>query len=285
MTKSKTGTIKRVLVALRSRADAEISGRTAAILARAFDAKIRGVFFEDARHLDLAHIPSAIVVAPGGSPVQSFSKSQMRKAQEEEVLLCRRTLAGKGGAETISCEVVRIPAETTRHLVSEADSGDIILLNRSEVTENLEEFLKSGRSMASAGAGLVMISTQLAPEPGPIIVIDDGDDAALEAVRIGAKIAEASGRSLEIYVVGDGEQKQAAIKARALASLHDFDNVGFTVFDSDEKEWLLSRLSATHPDMVLADIEGPLLVEDAFASRVMRAARAPLFVLGHKKTN
>ncbi|MGI9481204.1 MAG: hypothetical protein ACR2OR_02495 [Hyphomicrobiales bacterium] len=273
--------VKRVLVAMRNRSDAEVSANTAAVLAKAFNATVRGIFMADKRVKALPKIPGAIVVGSGGVPVKTTSKTQIKTAQDKEFIVCKRALEGETGGTPLSCEVVHMSAETNREIGAQIKRGDVILLNRSEVMEGLEEFLATSRAIASTGAGLVLISTQLSPEPGPIIVIDDGDETALSAVALGGQIAEETRHSIEVHIVADGKDEQIEIAARAEEILVGANDVRFKYFDTGDKEWILSNLSAAQPDMVLADIAGPLLMEDAFASRIMRAARAPLFVLGN----
>lgn len=280
ITRSQKGRIRRVVIGFDPSGETDALLEMAASLAGAAGAEMRGLFVEESALIDLAGLPFARVTRRGGRQGEPIDLSGMERALRREALACERALSSHAGRVRVSWSFGRTRGRLGEALGAAIDRGDLVAITAGDIGAQAgREALMLARRAAAQGMGAVIVSPRRRRAWGPVVVLDDGDEGALEALEIGARVATVRGEPLAVMIVADTEEMAERIEQRDRETLpadvrplfHRIAGLGIAP--------LAAMLRDTEPSLVVGNLAGALLGDDETAMRLMSAARAPMLLI------
>lgn len=214
MTKSREG--NRIVVGLKSESRVDASVETAAIMAVAVKAEIFGLFVREDAMVDLAELPFASALSIGTSKPKLLSRASMETAFNRREGHCRRTLSQRAQQAQVKWSFQSTRGELPTHIRRILDPGDYLVLSREPRGPGAHCGLMADIQDAAAGARGIVVAPAGASDrkPGPVIVVDDGDEAGRERVRLAMQIAGVTGAQPVLFVVAPTDAAASRIIAR-----------------------------------------------------------------------
>jgi nucleotide-binding universal stress UspA family protein len=197
--------IRRILVALDASPHSLAALESAADLAAAFKAELRGLFVEDINLIRMSDLSVAREVRSFTQPAQSLSERRLSlqlKRQAERAEQALQSIAQRMQVES-SFEVTR--GAVARSLLDAAQDVDLITLGKTSQSWSSRRKLGStARALLSEATRPVLVLSEVLRPDQPIIVYYDGSDAAESALKFAASLAYRSDRgSLTVLLPTD----------------------------------------------------------------------------------
>lgn len=188
--------IRRILVALDASPHSLAALESAADLAAAFKAELRGLFVEDINLIRLSDLPVAREVRSFTQPAQTLSERRLSlqlKRQAERAEQALKSVAQQVQVE-FSFEVKR--GAVTGSLLDAAEDADLVTLGKtSQPWSSRRKLGSTARTLLSEAPRPVLVLSEALRPDQPIIVYYDGTDAAESALKFAASLAYRSDRS------------------------------------------------------------------------------------------
>jgi hypothetical protein len=271
--------ISRVLVELIGNSEGDELIETACDLAAAIQAELHGLFVEDESLLDLSGLPFAHAVLPGRAQPLAFNPELLRRIYERQATSCRRILSARAHSAqlTWSFDTARGPGATAfRTRVSRTD---LVVIQQHRFGQSTREMIGAARSAAAAARGVAVIGRRTRRTAGPIVAIDDGDDAGAETIALAARLARRHEAPVELFVIAADERLARQTEARDLALLGNVRVAAVRRFVARPEGALEDALTRAAPRFVVADLDGAPFRDNESAVRLVRAARAPVVLI------
>lgn len=280
ITRPQKGRIRRVVIGFDPSGEADALLEMAASLAGAAGAEMRGLFVEESALIDLAGLPFARVTRRGGRQGEPIDLSGMERALRHEAQACERALSSHASRVRVSWSFGRARGRLGEALGAAIDRGDLVAVTAGDFgSQPGHEALALARRAAAQGMGVVIVSPRRRRVPAPVVVLDDGDDGALEALEIGARVATVRHEPLVVMIVADSDDKAQQIEQRARETLPADIRPLFRHLAGLGIAHLAAMLRDTEPSLVVGDLNGALLGDDETAVRFMSAAKAPMLLI------
>ena len=138
---------------------------------------------------------------------------------------------------------------------------------------------------SSARGVLVAVSHRERRSVGPVVAIDDGDEAGMETVTLAARIAEVSGAGLHLFVVAANDADANRIVQRANRLVGPGKRFFAHRFLPGAPQTIAAAFSKFEPSFIVSDQEGEPFGNDQAARALLRAARAPVVLVKTMQTN
>lgn len=269
---------RRIVVMLGNEGEAGTALEAAAMLAGAIDARLAGLFVEDQELLDLAGLPDMMA---GPAPAAHLSLQHMERALRAEARTCQRLMAQMAGRAHVSFEFASMRGNRRTALGAASLAGDLVLCQASLGGPAASEMIALARHSATAAAGLALVGPLARSRSGPVVAIDDGDEAGRQTVALAARLAARRHEKLIVVALADTPKGASPVieRARTIAG-HDVDLAARTL-PRDDPGRLADLLAEAEPCCVVGDLEGQPFTDDQAAAQAVRAARAPLILLRH----
>jgi len=267
---------RRIVVMLGSEGEAGAALEAAAMLASAIDARLAGLFVEDQELFDLAGLPS--MVAGTGGPAR-LTPERMAQALRDEARTCQRLMAQMAGRAHLSFEFMSARGDR-RTLLGEASlKGDLVLCQASLGGPAAAEVAALARHTTTAAAGVALIGPLARLRTGPVVAIDDGDEAGQQTIALAAQLAARQHQKLIVVALAADQKAAEPIIARARTIAGHGADLATRLLPPDDLERLADVLAETEPCCVVGDLEGRPFTDDQAVAQAVRAARAPLILL------
>lgn len=266
---------RRIVVMLGSEGEAGAALEAAAMLASATDARLAGLFVEDEQLLDLARLPG-VVAGPGG--VGELTLERMERALRDEARTCQRLVAQMAGRAHVSFEFASMRCDRRTAMGEVSLAGDLVLCQASLGGPAAAEIVALARQGATAAAGVALIGPLARLRRGPVVAIDDGDEAGHQTIALAARLAAQQHAKLIVVALAATGKAAEPIIARA-RSIAGHANLATRVLPPGDAESLTDVLAEAEPSCVVGDLEGRPFTDDSAVAQAVRAARAPLILL------
>lgn len=208
MSEEKNLTIKRILVALDASTHSLAALEAAAELAASMRAELIGLYVEDENLVHLAGLPFASEVSSHSATSRPVSSSDMEAALRLQAQQARQALeaAATKAKARWSFQVVR--GQVTASIISKALEADLLAMGR--IGRPLSSLSRLGSSARAA-----MVDTDrpvLVLEHGshlhyPVLATYDGSDAARQALRAAAQLAQSSSNNLNVLLLEEPDKR------------------------------------------------------------------------------
>lgn len=271
--------ISRVLVELGVIPDGDRVIGIACDLAAAIQAELHGLLVEDEALDDLSGLPFAHTVLPGRARPEALNPELLRQAYERQAASCRRTLSARAGGSQVTWSLDTARGHGTAEFLARISRSDLVVLQQHSLGQSIRDLIGQARSAAVVASGVVLIGRRIGRESGPVVAIDDGDEAGAETITLTARLARRLGASVELFIIADDDRSARRIEARAMALLGGVPVTAVRRFADRQDGALEDALGRSAPRFVVADIEGAPFRDNETAVRVIRAALAPIILI------
>lgn len=273
-------TAHRIVIGFKAAHDSDPSVQAATTLAAAIGAEVVGVYVREETMIDLAGLPFARAINAGTAQRVPLTQETMEQALRSGAVTCRRTLSVVAGKAQVKWSFNIKQGELTEQTEKALVSGDFLVLDCEGHELGMRFPIKVLRSMPRQASGVVIAARRRTfRSNGPIIAIDDGDAAGRQTVVLAARLAKASGVSLELFVLAqsDAEAERIALRARDLVDPEV--TLGCHRFMPTASGDIAASFSLFSPSFIVADLNGEPFNDDASAQTLFRAAKAPIVLL------
>jgi hypothetical protein len=272
-------TISRVLVELGGLADGDEVIETACDLAAAIQAELYGLFVEEESLLDLSGLPFAHTVLPGRTQAQALNPELLRQVYERLAASSRRALSARAHSAHLTWSFNTARGHGAAEIRAKVSRTDLVVIQQHRFGQSALELVVAARGTATVARGVVLIGRRSKRATGPIVAIDDGDEAGAETVALAARLARRHDAPVELFVIATDERSARQTEARDLALLGDVRVAAVRKFVDRPDGTLEDALTRTAPRFVVADLDGAPFRDDESAVRLVRAARAPIVLI------
>lgn len=246
----------RILVALNAGDAADEGIALAAQLASCLQAGILALLVEDQALLDAAALPFTSIVARRGVRPPDFSVSAVERSLDQAEYDIRAAFSAVTRRLNLSWTVERQRGDLADSLSGCAAASDILILPVNNFRAGLPKVLSDFRKVAEQVRGVVLSPRQQTSRlrrPGPVVVIEDEDQAGAGIVSLASQLA--AGMDCPLRVV------------RLAGSGPGSDDV------------LAARLAALGPSLVVAGMKNEPFITNAVMATLQTSTRAPVLLL------
>jgi hypothetical protein len=270
----------RIVVGLRPAINIDAPIEAATLLAAAIQAQIVGLYVEEDALRSLAALPFARVVSYGATQSIRLTEEAMTKAIARGAETSRAALAARAEKARVSWSFSIEEGELPSRMRSILATGDFLVLSEDKRAFGTEQLIRALRSAPRNVQGVVLTVSHDESRPsGPVIAIDDGDQSGRDTVRLAARIAAASHRPLQLFVIASSNDDAGRIVERARSLLLPDQEMQTCRFPPGSPELISASFGQFNPSFIVADQQGEPFGDDRTARVLLRAARAPVALL------
>lgn len=270
---------RRVMINLGPVCDSDTAVEAAANLAAAMQAELHGLFVEEEALVDLANLPFAQAFSPRTGRASELDPETMHDAFERRAHACRRALSARAQSAQLTWSFDITRGDALHAVTERATRDDLIVLQQSALGHTSGDLLKLARSVAGQTDCVCVIAESSRRARGPIVAIDDGDEAGISTVTLAGRLARSTGLPVRVFVIAADEARGEQTAQRALTILDGVESVAVDRFATGDCGLLASALRDATPRFVVADMQGEPFGGDTDACRLIRAAAAPVILL------
>ena len=208
--------IRRIVVALDASQSSLAALETAAELAAALRAELRGLFVEDENLVRLAGHPLArefdrISARPRTLQQQELRRHLARQAQQVE-----RALSEQAEIRKVVWSFRTVRGHVTREVRAAASQADLLVVG-SRGRSPGSAVGSTARALLRELPTLLLVTPARGRGLGPVFVIYDGSEIAERALRLASDIATSRSLPIRVLIVPDGEV--SGLRDRAVSVL------------------------------------------------------------------
>ncbi len=271
---------QRIIVGMRSTSEVDRAMAAAAVLASVVEAEIVGLFVQEPSMLQLAEFPFARVLDFNSPSPRKVSPTLMQDAIARTAAVCKRALSAHASKARVNWSFSSEKGEFSARLKTLAGSGDFVVLPGQTHGFGTRNLIEDVRALPESVAGVVVAALHRSAQgAGPVVAIDDGDEAGSQTVVLAARMAAISGQPLHLFVISGSQAEAARIEARAAAMTGPGQTVLMHRYTQGSPQSLAAGLSHLSPSFVVGDLNGEPFGDDSSAIALFRAARAPVLLL------
>ncbi len=272
--------IHRIVVGLTSASNAERAMAAAAVLARIIEAKIIGLFVQEENMVELAEFPFARVLDFDSPKPREVSRQLMQQAYARRAAICRQALSNHAGKARVNWSFSTQQGNISAKVEEMAGSGDYVVLSGETHGTGMHSLVRALRTVPAGVKGVVVAALHHESRTaGPIVAIDDGDEAGARTVTLAARLAEMEGRPLHLFVIAASDTDADRIEARATELVGNRQAVTTHRYLPGAPQSIAAGLARLSPFFVVADLDGEPIRDDQVAISLFRAARAPVLLV------
>lgn len=213
--------IKSILVAVDGSDHARVAGEYAVGLAKAYEAKVVGVYVIDARILEMPPFLSpAFPVETIASPPPTALMVSLREHGERALDAFRDAVVAEGVPVDVRVEE-GVPGETLAEL---ADAYDLLVMGKRGEQQRLGEALlgSTAEEAARRSDTPVLLVDPVRRAMSRLVCLYDGDHESNAALKLAADLVSHLGATLTVVTAADDEETAGAIQEEARAYLSAF---------------------------------------------------------------
>lgn len=279
-----TGSTPRIVISLRAGADFDPSVGAATTLAAAIKAEIFGLFVQEEAMLDLAGLPFARVSQFGSAKTTPLTAGSMAAAMSRRAEMCRRALSAHADKAQIGWSFSIEHGELPLTLRGNLAAGDFLVLSGIGRGLGASQLIDELHAVPSEIRGIVVAAQQRSTQQkGPVVAIDDGDASGKITLSLANQVAKAANAAIDLFVVASNDAEAGRIIERARRVIEPAQPLIIKRFSPGAPEAIASALIRSSPSFVVADREGEPFHDDKTAIKLLRAARAPVALIGPVK--
>jgi len=272
--------IHRIVVGLTSASNAERAVAAAAVLARAIEARIIGLFVQEENMLDLAKFPFARVLDFDSPKPREVSSHLMQQAYARRAEICRQTLSDHADKARVRWSFSTQQGDISAKVEEMVGSGDYVVLSGETHGIGMHSLVRAVRTVPGCVKGVVVAALHRERRAaGPIVAIDDGDEAGARTVALAARLAELEGRPLHLFVIAAADADADRIEARAAKVVGNTQAIAIHRYLPGAPQSIAAGLAHLSPFFVVMDLDGEPVSDDQIAISLFRAARAPVLLV------
>lgn len=272
--------IHRIVVSLTSASNAERAVAAAAVLAKAIEAQIVGLFVQEDKMVELAEFPFARVLDFDKPKPREVSRQLMQQAYAHRAAICRRALSTHADKAQVSWSFSTQHGEISAKVEEMAGSGDYVVLSGETYGIDVYSLVRAARTIPAVVKGVVVPPVhRQSRAKGPVVAIDDGDETGIQTVSLAARLAKQEGRSLHLFVIAEANIDADRIEARAAKLVGNRQAMTIHRFMVGAPQSIAADLASLSPFFVVANLEGEPITDDQVAVSLLRAARAPVLLV------
>jgi hypothetical protein len=270
----------RIIVGFKAEAGVGRSVDAGTLLAETIKADLVGLFVQDEALMNVAGMPFARVLNQQNPTPREFTPDQMQEALTRHAAICKRTLSRRAVDARVRWSFRNERGNMVAVMMAQADAGDIMVMPVETHGLGLRGVMRQVRDSSIRVRGVVVPAiSRFAAGAGPVVAMDDGDDAGEGTIRLAARIAIQSGKPLHVFAIASSEKDVSRITERAA----QLSGLGLSVtmhrFIPGSPQTIASSLGHIAPSFVVGDMEGEPFRDDQAALSLLRAARAPVLLL------
>ncbi len=275
--------IHRIVVGLTSVSNAERAMAAAAVLAKVVEAQIVGLFVQEEDMVELAEFPFARVLDFDSPKPREVSRQLMQQAYTRREAICRQALSNHAGKARVNWSFSTQQGNIRAKVEEMAGSGDYVVLSGETYGTGVQALVRAMRMVPAAVKGVVVPALHREGRAtGPIVAIDDGDEAGVRTVTLAASLARQEGRPLHLFVIAAADADADRIGARAADLTGNRQAVTLHRYLPGAPQSIAAGLARLSPFFVVADLDGEPISDDQVAISLFRAARAPVLLVRDK---
>jgi nucleotide-binding universal stress UspA family protein len=258
-----TRQIKAVLIALDASPRSLTALETAAKVAAAMNAEIRGVYVEDIDLLRTAEFPFASVVSSSGQ-VSALTPDTLSLQLRRHANLARTAVETIGLRSSVASSFSLVRGSIFKEITKAAATAEFVAVGRSGWSEFGGKLGSVTRSLIEGGTTSLLIVAEAGIRE-PIVVLYDGSPSSDRALTLLQAVAGRRSHSVTVFVTEESQ----AIRARLNQRLKDLnDLLDLDVRHGHPTALLKIFKSGTIliPATVLATLESPDILEQQNSS-------------------
>ncbi len=271
---------RRVVVGLGTIEQADRMLDAAVDLAATMRAELYGLFIEDPEMLDVADLPFTRVVT-AQSQVQAFDRGPLKNRTRSDNSAFKRAISMRAQRARLPWSFGRKRGVPLEEIKRATRPGDIVVFQNPATALTVRDVVASARNVGENVGGIVITPLGQSSNVGPVIALDNGDEASAHAVQFAHEIAGANDRHLIILFVGDDPAETRAIETRREAYLHGQNNIDTLSVSPSEGPHIAAILRELSPGFVVADMATFATRDETCGCCIVRAAQAPVLLLNH----
>jgi len=272
----------RILLGLKAGEPPQGSIALATRLAVSLRAVVHGLLIEEQGLIDAAALPFTRIAARAGTHAPVFTSISLERAFGLSAQACRDMIGMMAQAAHVPWTMQRERGEFASTLRERVKAGDIVIMTGVSGGAAASVALADIRLIASRASAVVMMA-QVRPswqlEAGPVVAIDDGDLAGARTISLAAKLAAGMDSPLHVIVIASTAAEAAVIEQRASAAAAEAHAKRFHWLRPGHGEAVALKLRMLAPSLVVVDIEGEPIRDDAAIREFQRASKAPMLLL------
>ena len=206
----------RIVVGMKVTSEIEPPVEAATTLASAIEAEILGLFVEEEAMIDLAGLPFARAFDTGSAEPRQLTRDAMAQAISRGAQLCQRVLSTRAEKARVKWAFSSTQGDLPEALKSHLSAGDFLVVSAERRGFGWRQLISELRATPRHTRGVVIAAADREkPAQGPVLAIDDGDEAGRITVALAARIAAVTGAPMELFVVAASDSEAARIIGRA----------------------------------------------------------------------
>ena len=271
----------RIVVVFRAALRVEPQVEAAVALASATGSEVSGLFVKEDRIFDLAGLPFAGARSSASRRLQPLTPDLVNRAYDLDAAVCRGIISERAERARIRWSFNVERGQLGAAYAEELAAGDYLAFAIAE-SGGLASFdvLEQLRLVPPDARGVVIAGhTRTTSPAGPVVAIDDGDEAGEGTVRLALRLAAAQNRQLVLFVVADGDAVAERILERAKMLAGPDTAVDFRRFGVGDAESIAAAFMSVDPCFIVADLKGEPFADEHAVQMLLRSAQAPVVLL------
>ena len=270
---------KRLIVGLGSGTNPESLIKIIDRITAAIRTDITGLFIEDEEILSYAELPFARILDSKNLNTKPLDKASMVKLLQEHSRVCSRRLAHLAKTREVSFEFAKVAGKPLTQIQQLVTQTDMVVSEAEGFGRQLRDFVREFKTSTFKARGIVLYPQNLQTSFGPVIAIDDGDEAGRQTIKLAEKLAQAENTELILFLLRKNISDAKQIKLRAQDLVSPQTNLRIHAIERDDLEQLINELKHFHPSIIVGDIEGQPFVDTETTSKIIESVRVPIILL------
>ncbi len=272
---------RRVVVSLETIEHADRMLDAAVDLAATMRAELHGLFVEDPGMIDVADLPFTRVVT-ARAQVRAFDRGPLETRTRRDNSAFKRAVATRARQAQLPWSFGKKRGVPLEEIKKAARQSDIVVFQNPATALTVRDVIASARTIAENVSGIVITPLGRSSNIGPVVALDNGDDASAHAVQFAREVAAASDRHLIILIVGDDPDDTRMIEARRDSHVHGQNDIDTLSISPSEGPQIAAILRELSPGFVVADMESFAVRDETCGCCIVRAAQSPVLLLNHR---
>lgn len=203
------GDIRHILVALDASRENLAALEAAAELADHLEAELSGLFIEDINVLHLAGLPFAREISHAAAGHRALDRATVERQFRAAAAEARRALEAAAGRRRLRWSFRVVRGQVERELLNAAGESDLVAVGKGD--RPLTRGARLGhraRALTTRGPAAVLLAEAGSSHPGEAITVTyDSSACAERALRLAARLAGASNRTLDVLLLAEAPEE------------------------------------------------------------------------------
>lgn len=217
MTRTRDGTIARILVALDTSPHSLAALEAAIELAAELEAELVGLFVEDMDLLRLACLPFSRELPYARQAESRMDTSTMERALRAEAEQVRRSMATLATRLQVQWSFKVVRGQVVREVLMAAQEADLIFMGQASRRRGATSRIGSTAGTVAREASRTVALLRTGARLGkPVVVVFDGSGSAIAALATGAHLAQEDHHNLVVLLAPPSPDRAEAMEKQIL---------------------------------------------------------------------